>query len=63
MSTLRHLLSFDDPPSVMYERMSLCILTYDGECVCLSVCLRACHTDHSCVKMTVDDSWGPWTEH
>lgn len=50
-------------PVFLNEHMSICILTYDWERVCLNVCLRACHTNHSCVKMTVGDSWGPWTEH
>lgn len=28
-------------------------------CVCLYVCLCACQAEHSCVKLTVWDSWGP----
>lgn len=50
-------------PVFLNEHVSICILTYDWERVCLNVCLCACHTNHSCVKMTVGDSWGPWTEH
>lgn len=31
-------------------------------CVCYWMCLCACSAQHSCVKLTVCDSWEPWTE-